>query len=150
LFAPKVTLFVGQVAVIQDTVARPFVVAVKSPESGPKQVESLEQVIHSVEEGTRIDLQSYVEEDSVRVNCRVRLTKLDDVKTSSFKLGEHQDVVTIQMPEVSTQVFGLDAEVADGQALLISPLRSNDDARMLYIAIRPRLLPETDAAFLGW
>jgi hypothetical protein len=146
IFAPVVTLFNGQTAEIADTVSRPFVVALQASSEDADEERGIQPVVRTIEDGTRLRMSAVVREKGgpIHLNCLVKLSEIENVKTASFRLGEQQKTVTYQVPEVTETRFNVETEIPNGQSLLISPLQTDDEERSLYILIEPKVVtPET-------
>lgn len=114
--APKVTLFNGQHARIEDSVQRPYVVGVKPTESG-----GYEPQIRVFTEGTSIRLRPEVQRDGqVQLDLALSLSDIRDVQTATFPLGPGKEPVSVQVPEVATTRIETSAELRVGQTLAIS------------------------------
>lgn len=117
LLAPKVTLFDGQTAQIQDAVSRPYVVGITSGEDGfTPQTETISEGTHLV---VRAVMQS---DDQVRLDLRARLS---DVK-ETLVANAGPPNVQIQVPTVNAQEFQLSAIVSNGETLAILGIHTAD------------------------
>ena len=83
--APKITLFDGQIASINDTVARPFVTSIV-PVVGDFAV-AQQPVIVVLDEGTRLNVQGVVSDDKrfVRLTLVPTFSQIGDVDTFTFE-----------------------------------------------------------------
>lgn len=83
--APKVTLFDGQIASIQDTVSRPFVTSI-TPVVGDFAV-AQQPVIVILNEGTQLSVQGVVSDDKryVRLTLVPFFSQIGDVNTFTFE-----------------------------------------------------------------
>jgi bla regulator protein BlaR1 len=98
LQAPKVTLFNGQFARIEDTVQRPFVVGVK-----PKADGGQEPQIRVVTEGMTIRLRPELQDaGQVKLQFGLQLSAIESVDIASFPLGAGKEAISVQVPEVAT------------------------------------------------
>jgi beta-lactamase regulating signal transducer with metallopeptidase domain len=98
LQAPKVTLFNGQFARIEDTVQRPFVVGVKPTANGGQ-----EPQIRIVTEGMTIRLRPELQEgDQVKLQFGLQLSAIESVDIASFPVGAGKEPISLQVPEVAT------------------------------------------------
>lgn len=98
LQAPKVTLFNGQFARIEDTVQRPFVVGVKPAADGGQ-----EPQIRVVTEGMSIRLRPELQaEDCVSLQFGLILSAIENVDIASFPVGSGKVPISVQVPEVAT------------------------------------------------
>jgi type II secretory pathway component GspD/PulD (secretin) len=166
VFAPKVTLFVGQTAEIADTSQSPFVTDVIE-QAGDKGV-AYQPVIQVFWEGTRIQLNPTKTSDGHHVKCRFMFASIDDCKT--FRSPSYPDAdVRIQHPVISTANFECSVDIPHGQTLLIGGLFPRQveqegessvlgrllrlsppkiaRAQVTYIAVTPRAVwPSTEAS----
>ena len=116
VFAPKVTLFNGQSARIEDSVQRPFVVGVKPTKAG-----GYEPQIRVVREGMSIRLRPEVQRDGqVQLDLGLTLSDIRDVETATFPIGPDKDPITVQVPEVATTRVQTSVELPLNQTLAIS------------------------------
>lgn len=85
LQAPKVTLFDGQLANINDTVSRPFVTSI-IPVVGDFAV-AQQPVVVILSEGTQLNVQAVVSDDKrfVRLTLNPMFTQINDVDTFTFE-----------------------------------------------------------------
>jgi general secretion pathway protein D len=85
LQAPKVTLFDGQLANINDTVSRPFVTSIV-PVVGDFAV-AQQPVVVVLSEGTQLNVQAVVSDDKrfVRLTLNPMFTQINDVDTFTFE-----------------------------------------------------------------
>jgi beta-lactamase regulating signal transducer with metallopeptidase domain len=98
LQAPKVRLFNGQFARIEDTVQRPFVVGVKSAAGGGQ-----EPQIRVVSEGMTIRLRPELDaDDQVKLQFGLVLSAIESVDIASFTVGADKEQISVQVPEVAT------------------------------------------------
>jgi beta-lactamase regulating signal transducer with metallopeptidase domain/type II secretory pathway component GspD/PulD (secretin) len=98
LQAPKVTLFNGQFARIEDTVQRPFVVGVKPAADGVQ-----EPQIRVVSEGMTIRLRPELgADDLVKLQFGLVLSAIESVDIASFPVGAGKEPISLQVPEVAT------------------------------------------------
>jgi bla regulator protein BlaR1 len=98
LQAPKVRLFNGQFARIEDTVQRPFVVGVKPVADGVQ-----EPQIRVVSEGMTIRLRPELgADDQVKLQFGLLLSAIESVDIASFAVGAGKDPISVQVPEVAT------------------------------------------------
>jgi hypothetical protein len=135
MFAPKVTLFNGQQALVADTVQRPFVVGL---EKQPGQV--IKPRVEIVEEGTTISLRTVLEQDRkhIQLTCRIDLASIIDIGVvSAFAEGEN---LWIQVPRVCKCRISVASEIEDGQSLLIGCLPKFDRKDFFYVLLTVRRL----------
>lgn len=119
LFAPKVTLFDQQDAVIQDTTHRPFVVGLK--EAGA----DYQPQIETVDDGIKVAMKTTVKGRDVRLDLAIRLSEITSVMTQSA--GPKN--VSIQVPSVKATTVELSALLAEGKTLAIYGLHKDRQIR---------------------
>jgi type II secretory pathway component GspD/PulD (secretin) len=133
MFAPKVTLFNGQQAVVADLVKRPFVVGLeKQPDR------AIKPRVQIVDEGTKITLRTVLQEDrkNIRLTGRIDLANIIDVGfVSAFAEGEN---LSIQVPRVRKCRISVASEIEDGQSLLIGCLPRFDRKDFFYVLLTVR------------
>lgn len=113
MFAPKVTVFDEQVATIQDTTSRPFVVGVDTDDSAAKPEPKPD--ILTVEEGTKFALRSTIRRgDVVQLDLGMRLSDLREVDVVSAGTNK-----AVQVPTVRETVLSLSANVKPGETLAV-------------------------------
>ena len=118
-FAPKVTLFDGQVANVADIRERPFVVGVKPVGKAMQPVIELEST------GTNVNLRAKTLPDSVKLDLAIDLS---DVNTVQVRKGG-PDNAKVQVPTVASTQIALSALVQNGETLVISGLQHTQEAR---------------------
>lgn len=119
LCAPKVTLFNGQSARVEDVTKRPFVVGV-TPVTGPGG-SALQPKIRVVTEGTAIRLLPVAKEDgSIELDFGLTLSSIRDVETAEFPTEPGKDPITIQVPEVAATRLNATVEMIAEQTLVLS------------------------------
>lgn len=128
MFAPKVTLFNGQVASITDEVQRPFVTGVQ-PGSGNQT--AFQPIIEVVSKGWRFGIRAEVTEDEdVDLLCNLTETKIMDVELANlpFRLKNNPSATTtVQVPNVAKTSVNSSVRLKDGESLLIvSPATYKD------------------------
>lgn len=147
LQAPKVTLFDGQLANINDTVSRPFVTSI-IPVVGDFAV-AQQPVVVVLSEGTQLNVQAVVSDDKrfVRLTLNPTFTQINDVDTFTFEgsrrtttsdetvdpaTGEvtnqqgSQDVIvgtTVQQPVFANTSVSTTVSVPDGGTILLGGIK---------------------------
>lgn len=147
LQAPKVTLFDGQLANINDTVQRPFVTSI-IPVVGDFAV-AQQPVVVVLSEGTQLNVQAVVSDDKrfVRLTLNPMFTQINDVDTFTFEgsrrttnssetidpaTGEvtqsddGQEIVvgtTVQQPTFATTSVSTTVSVPDGGTILLGGIK---------------------------
>lgn len=110
MFAPKVTLFDGQLAVIKDTTSRPFVTGLTA------KGDDLSPDIQTIEEGTQLAIRTRVRDDkSVRMDIGTRLSQLRNVSVANAGRKEAK----VQVPKVHRSDIQLSAIVPEGETIAI-------------------------------
>ena len=155
LQAPRVTMFDGQQANIQDVVARPFVVSL-IPVVGDFAV-GQQPVIVVINEGTTLNVQAVVSQDKrfVRLTLNPTFSRIDRVETFTFQgttstnsgttvvdpntgrptttdRDEQQTVVTgttVQQPVLATTNVSTTVSVPDGGTILLGGIKRMSEGR---------------------
>ena len=110
MFAPKVTLFDGQLAEIKDTASRPFVTGLNSDNG------KLTPAIQTFEEGTQLAIQVHVRKDkSVRMNIGTRLSQIRQISVANAGRNDAK----VQVPKVHKSDIQLSAAVSSGDSIAI-------------------------------
>ncbi len=147
LQAPKVTLFDGQLANINDTTQRPFVTSIV-PIVGDFAV-AQQPVIVVLSEGTQLNVQAVVSDDKrfVRLTLVPMFTQINDVDTFTYEgsrrttssgetidpatgevvnSDESEDIITgttVQQPSFSTTSVSTTVSVPDGGTILLGGIK---------------------------
>jgi beta-lactamase regulating signal transducer with metallopeptidase domain len=117
--APKVTLFNGQAARIEDSVQRPFVVGVTPVQAGDST--ALQPTVRLFLEGTSIRLRPVAQKDGpIRLDFDLELSQIRDVETAEFPTGPGKEPITVQVPEVATTLLSTTVEMNAEQTLVLS------------------------------
>ncbi len=155
--APKVTLFDGQFATINDTVSRPFVTSI-IPVVGDFAV-AQQPVIVVLDEGTRLNVQGVVSEDKrfVRLTLVPTFSQIGEVNTFTYEGSrtsksssttnvdtngdgvidaedeETEDTVTqgttVQQPTFATTSVSTTVSVPDGGTILLGGIKRQSEGR---------------------
>lgn len=143
MFAPKITVFDQQKAVIQDTTQRPFVVGLT------KVGTEYEPQIKSVDDGIKVALKAAVKNTDVRLDLAIKLSDIQDVSTRDAG----PEGTMIQIPSVKATKVELSALLAKGETLAIYGLTFNRKSQQTrgvpYIENVPyvgRLFSKTEVA----
>ncbi|NQT16946.1 MAG: hypothetical protein HQ582_29585, partial [Planctomycetes bacterium] len=124
LQAPKVTVFNGQKAFINDCSQSPLVVSLNRVVGEDR--EAFQPIIRVVEVGMRIDLRPELRgERSVWLDCQLELSHIVDVDLSTF-VGLGDSLSTLQVPDVETTRVNAAADIPLGKTLLIGGLKTRD------------------------
>jgi hypothetical protein len=119
LVAPRVNVFSGQSASIVDAIQRAFVVGFQ--EGGEPQ-------IRWVTEGTTLRVRpSLFDEDRIGLAYDLKLNRVTDVSTTTFRIEGRNEPVTVQVPEVETTSVECSLTFASGKTLLIGGLKTKDE-----------------------
>jgi general secretion pathway protein D len=147
LQAPKVTLFDGQLANINDTVSRPFVTSI-IPVVGDFAV-AQQPVVVILSEGTQLNVQAVVSDDRrfVRLTLNPMFTQINDVDTFTFEGSRRRtssnertdaatgevieddttsDIVvgtTVQQPSFANTSVSTTVSVPDGGTILLGGIK---------------------------
>lgn len=135
--SPKVTLFQGQQACIQDTVQRPFVVGLHSnADQAPT------PQIKVISEGSRIWLLAIADAQTGRVRLQIGIgdSRIIDVATATAVAGPDGKPLSVQIPSVENRAYNISAELASGESLLLHPLEETAKHRRSYILITARIV----------
>ena len=155
--APKVTLFDGQIASIQDTLARPFVTSIV-PVVGDFAV-AQQPVIVVLDEGTRLNVQGVVSDDKrfVRLTLVPTFSQIGDVNTFTYEGNRttnnsstsqvdtngdgvideddetvEQDIIqgtTVQQPTFASTSVSTTVSVPDGGTILLGGIKRMSEGR---------------------
>ncbi|WP_391564897.1 type II secretion system protein GspD [Allorhodopirellula solitaria] len=155
--APKVTLFDGQIATINDTVSRPFVTSIV-PVVGDFAV-AQQPVIVVLDEGTRLNVQGVVSEDKrfVRLTLVPTFSQIGEVNTFTYEGSRSsnsssttnvdtngdgvidaedentEDTVTqgttVQQPTFATTSVSTTVSVPDGGTILLGGIKRQSEGR---------------------
>ena len=152
--APKVTLFDGQSATIQDTVQRPFVTSIR-PVVGDFAV-AQQPIIVVLNEGTQLNVQAVVSHDKrfVRLTLVPFFSQITDVDTFTFEgrrtsrsgsetidpetgepieTDESEDVIqgtTVQLPSFASTSVQTTVSVPDGGTILLGGIKRLAEGRV--------------------
>lgn len=138
--APKVTLFCGQVASITDQSQRPFVTGLKMEE----ELGSI-PVVETVVVGWELNIYAEPTDDGrVQLHGLLAESKLKGVELANLPFLE-QDAV-VQVPHVSEVSASVQAQLDDGQSLLIlspetyDPKHKPQNQSARFYVLTPRLI----------
>ena len=150
MFAPKVTVFNGQIASIEDFIQRPFVTSMRlADDAGHK----MEPVVEMVGEGTQIELIADVtEEIEIELQAIVNLSHIQKVELANLPFASPDNPkanVTIQVPSVNRTLIRSSVRLSRDQSLLIAvpQVFSADGDKKDYstaatlIMLTPRIIP---------
>ncbi|MCM2369341.1 type II secretion system protein GspD [Aporhodopirellula aestuarii] len=155
--APKVTLFDGQIASINDTVSRPFVTSIV-PVVGDFAV-AQQPVIVVLDEGTRLNVQGVVSDDKrfVRLTLVPTFSQIGEVNTFTYEgsrttrnssttetdtngdgvideqdENEEEDIIqgtTVQQPTFASTSVSTTVSVPDGGTILLGGIKRMSEGR---------------------
>lgn len=133
LSAPKITMFNGQQASIQDCSQTPFVVGIRDLPGGAQ-----EPRIKIYEEGTKVTLR--IEPSPTagvhHLEGRIEMSGLGEVLTPpTVMAGQPAHIQIPQSIQWSVDVAG---DVADGHSLLVACVPNCREKRFLYVLLTPR------------
>jgi beta-lactamase regulating signal transducer with metallopeptidase domain len=139
MFAPKVTLFNGQKALVSDAVQRPFVVGLEKQPS-----QAIKPRVEVVEEGTKISLRTVLKADRqhIQLTGLIDLTSIIDVGVASASaVGEN---LVVQVPRVSRRRISVASEIVDGDSLMVGwpPSFDRKDYFYVLLTVRHIVLPQ--------
>jgi len=146
LQAPKVTVFNGQTAFVEDGSQSLFVVGVKKVKGDTGPV--LQPQTRVVFSGTRVSMRPILLENGyVRLECRLMASRIGEVKTKKLKQTSAGSDITIQMPGVITREVETSAEMQPGQTLAIAGLEKEvgpGKSEPMIVMIRPTIREKKD------
>lgn len=145
-FCPKLTLHPAMTGSLFAGVERVFVVGQSRPTSGRS-----EPQLSYVPEGIGAAIRAIAQADSerVRLQCRLRMTRVLSVRTfAATRLPAHraskiqEDAgLKIEIPAVRTFSIDVDREVSEGRSLLIGCPPAHEGDAPVYVMLTPRVLP---------
>ncbi len=154
MFAPKVTVFTGQVATINDFTQRPFVTNIRlAGKTADKTAGEMEPVVEMVGEGTQIEFKAEVTEElDTELQAIVSLSQIQEVGFANlpFVLPDNpKSNVTVQVPSVNRTLIRSKARLSRDQSLLIAVPRvfsadgndKNEHSIATLIMLTPRIIP---------
>ena len=109
MFAPRMTVFDQQEAVIQDTTQRPFVVGLTRAGA------EYQPQIETVDDGIKVALKASVKNADVRLDLAIKMSDVQHV--TSRNAGP--EGTAIQVPSVKTTAVELSAMLDEGKTLAI-------------------------------
>ena len=108
LFAPKVTVFDRQIAIIQDTVERPFVAGLPRDQGSPQ--------IGTADDGTQLLIRAItMPNDDVRIDLCARFSKVEKLTPTSAGPANTR----VQVPTVTSSDVKLSAVVPANETLAV-------------------------------
>ncbi|QDV24737.1 hypothetical protein [Aureliella helgolandensis] len=123
LFSPKVAVFNGRKATVNDTVERPFVTGIKPItliKDGQEQI-AFRPHVRVYPEGTTLDLlPQLMGGKQLRLTCSLKMCKIQKVDTMSFPKPDGQGEFQVQLPEVATSQFRTCLDLPTNYSLAIS------------------------------
>ena len=139
LQSPKVTVYNGQSAFVSDTSQSPFVVGVREVKG--QFASAMTPQIQVVPEGTTVQMRPLLQENgNVRLECRLILSKIEEVNTKTFMGTTPDSGTTIQMPTVAKHQVDTAVEMPLGKTLVIGGMETKDrkgNSQSMRILIRP-------------
>lgn len=135
MYCPKITMFDGVSALIQDAQQRPFVTAVSTRDDG-----TLSPQITLALDGYELQLRTFIDEDckSSQLEFRWLQSEVTDVDVLETQSGEQS--VNVQIPHVSQTALRTTAAIPAGHSLLVVPLRRNPQGHLMMCLVTPRIL----------
>lgn len=114
---PRVTLFNGQTASVQDQFYRPFVTNVNFDEDSA----DLRPVIDILAEGLRIDFHAEVSsQDNTSLRCKFIRSNILDVDMANLPLGTAEQTVTVQVPRAIQDETTLHCKLGTSEGILVA------------------------------
>ncbi|HUE73579.1 MAG TPA: M56 family metallopeptidase [Pirellulaceae bacterium] len=148
--APKVTLFNGHSARVEDSVQRPFVVGVTPAADGKTTI--LKPTIRVFSEGTSIRLRPVAKKDgSIQLDFGLTLSQIRDVETAEFPTGPGKQPITVQVPEVASTRLSTTVEMNAEQSLLLAIPKTGKGKKVqppMAVLVTVRRIPEPAAVDL--
>ncbi len=145
LFAPKVTLFDGQTAVIADQVQRSFVTGVD-----PKADGRMQPVVSLVDDGISLELAPRAgESDSITLAFKVKASSIGKVSYANlpFRTSDNSEPqFTVQVPATEQYELSSSVKLAAGESIVVAIPRVFDnkpgaDAETtMIVALTPRII----------
>ncbi len=144
LFAPKVTLFNGQKALVASEVKRPFVtdIDLQSGKAEPR--------VTVIDEGERFSVIALKDKTGLlKLDLQVRTSRIERVACANLPVRVPDQAlshVTVQVPEVLKSEVSLSVQLSHGETLIIGipekfhPASDTASDMTRLIAITPRLL----------
>ena len=143
MFCPKVRLFNGRAATIQDTVQRPFVLG-RSKEGKP--------ALRLVTEGLTIKVRPVLgEKDQIHLESELTFSEIRGVSSVTLPgKSNSENPAKVQVPEIATTRVVRSISVPDGGSVLVGGLKpvdaSTDPDEQLFVMLRVvSVSPETNA-----
>jgi hypothetical protein len=130
--SPKVTLFQGQEASIQDLIQRPYVVGLRARDH-----EFYEPQIQIVSEGSQFRLAAIGNAETGRVRLQIGIvdSRITDVAVATVVRGPNEKPLSVQVPSVERRAYDVSADLPSGESLLMQPLEVTPGHRRSYIII---------------
>lgn len=123
-FAPKVTLFNGQQAVVRDEVLRPFVTG----------MDGNDPVIDVLPDGWKLKINSTVNaEGNIELKYELRLSAILDVDIKELQGSKEKEPATVQVPDARQLHVRSMATLRDGETLLVSGLKQEAEENFLMM-----------------
>ena len=125
LQAPKTTVYNGQSVFVNDTSQSPFVVGVREVKG--QFASAMTPQIQVVPEGTTVQMRPLLQENgTIRLECRLTLSKIEEVNTKTFMGTTPDSGTTLQMPTVAKHQVDTAVEMPLGRTLVIGGLETKE------------------------
>ncbi len=151
LFAPKVTMFDGQTAVITDQAQHPFVTGVD-----PKADGRIQPVVSVLDEGLSIALiPKAADEDSIILDFKVKVSSIGKVSYANLPFRSWDNAepqFTVQVPATEQYELGSSVKLAAGESIFVAIPRVFDnkpgaDAETtMIVALTPRIIANPESS----
>ena len=116
---PRVTLFNGQSATIQDESYLPFVTNVVPASTADS--EPWKPVIDIVSDGLRIDMKVEVtDEQAMALQCKFTQSNIMDVDLANLPLGDTDQTITVQVPRTIRDETSLRCTLGTNEGVLVA------------------------------
>ncbi|HVJ86650.1 MAG TPA: M56 family metallopeptidase [Caulifigura sp.] len=141
MFAPKITVFNGGVAHLENAMRHPFVVGVEEKSPG-----KLKPTVKDIDEGMALTLcpTQNGDQSGMRITGRLELSNIVDVMTVGARTRSGAEV-NVQVPRVNRVCIDVDSSVRKGETLLIGCLPSYERRGFMYLMITARTIEEIEA-----
>jgi len=132
VYAPKITIFNGQQAMISDCTQHAFVTGLESGTNG-----GLKPRIETLEEGIKIKLRAIASADRkyTRLDYTLRASSIPNVGSVTAAMGD--GVRAVQVPRIKQFQIGLTSRIKAGHSLLVGCLPHLDQKNCFYVLLTP-------------
>ncbi len=143
--APKVVMFDGQNASIDDYSQRPFVTGVDVIKDGNGKTAN-QPLISILSDGTCVDLSVESTGDrEVQIDADVMFSTIEHVGTYTFN-DTPSVPLTIQLPKVAASRLQFDGTIGEEKTLVIRTTNPNDSTEDILFMMSPRLIEDVQVS----